>query len=196
MRLTGFDFYAGRTPCRRLHLGRRRLARRRASTLPARDLTWQRIASGLFQPLGLKIVDGTGLCLLPRSDRDPARPQRRRRDRLLRMLQQRSSGDGALSRVRHGPANRRGRQLLLRQERHAMPCKAVVPHHGTLLRVSKDGSKTDILATGFRARQRRVRQPGRHVLRDRSGRLLAAEEPHQPRRSAAASTAISGATTM
>src|SRR5262249_1036733 len=26
-----------------------------------------------------------------------------------------------------------------------------VPHHGTLLRVSKDGSKTDILATGFRA---------------------------------------------
>ena len=32
---------------------------------------------------------------------------------------------------------------------HAL--KAVVPHHGTLLRVSKDGAKTDILATGFRA---------------------------------------------
>ena len=29
--------------------------------------------------------------------------------------------------------------------------EALVPHHGTLLRVSKDGSKTDILATGFRA---------------------------------------------
>ena len=28
---------------------------------------------------------------------------------------------------------------------------AVVPQHGTLLRVSKDGSRTEILATGFRA---------------------------------------------
>ena len=33
--------------------------------------------------------------------------------------------------------------------RHALP--ALVPHHGTLLKVSKDGAKTDILATGFRA---------------------------------------------
>ena len=33
--------------------------------------------------------------------------------------------------------------------RHGLP--AVVPHHGTLLRVSRDGRRTDILATGFRA---------------------------------------------
>src|SRR5207247_7983761 len=33
--------------------------------------------------------------------------------------------------------------------RHALP--ALVPHHGTLLRVSADGARTDILATGFRA---------------------------------------------
>jgi hypothetical protein len=33
--------------------------------------------------------------------------------------------------------------------RHAL--QAVVPQHGTLLRVSKDGTRTDILATGFRA---------------------------------------------
>ena len=33
--------------------------------------------------------------------------------------------------------------------RHALP--ALVPHHGTLLRVSADGSRTDIVATGFRA---------------------------------------------
>ena len=33
--------------------------------------------------------------------------------------------------------------------RHALP--ALVPHHGTLLKVSKDGTKTEILATGFRA---------------------------------------------
>ena len=33
--------------------------------------------------------------------------------------------------------------------RHALP--GLVPHHGTLLKVSKDGRKTEILATGFRA---------------------------------------------
>ena len=33
--------------------------------------------------------------------------------------------------------------------RHGLP--ALVPHHGTLLRVSRDGRRTDILATGFRA---------------------------------------------
>jgi hypothetical protein len=33
--------------------------------------------------------------------------------------------------------------------RHAKP--AIVPQHGTLLRVSKDGSTTEIIATGFRA---------------------------------------------
>ena len=33
--------------------------------------------------------------------------------------------------------------------RHGLP--ALVPHHGTLLRVSRDGARTDIIATGFRA---------------------------------------------
>jgi hypothetical protein len=33
--------------------------------------------------------------------------------------------------------------------RHALP--ALVPHHGTLLKVTKDGKSTEILATGFRA---------------------------------------------
>src|SRR5262249_11385165 len=33
--------------------------------------------------------------------------------------------------------------------RHGLP--AVVPHHGTLLKVLADGSRTEILATGFRA---------------------------------------------
>ena len=33
--------------------------------------------------------------------------------------------------------------------RHGLP--AVVPQHGTLLKVSKDGGTTEILATGFRA---------------------------------------------
>ena len=50
---------------------------------PAEGLTWQRIASGLFQPLGLKIVAGQiyVACrdqIVRLHDR-----QRRRRDRLL-----------------------------------------------------------------------------------------------------------------
>ena len=84
-------------------------------------LTWQRIASGLFQPLGLKVVDGPDLRLLPRPDRAPARPQRRRRDRLLRVLQQRPPGHRALPRVRDGPADRRRGELLLRQGGAARP---------------------------------------------------------------------------
>ena len=41
-------------------------------------LSWRRIASGLFQPLGIKVVRRADLCRLPRSDRDSARLQRRR----------------------------------------------------------------------------------------------------------------------
>ncbi len=33
--------------------------------------------------------------------------------------------------------------------RHAL--KAIVPHHGTLLKVSPDGERTEIIANGFRA---------------------------------------------
>ena len=50
---------------------------------PRRGLTWRRIASGLFQPLGLKIVDGAIHRRLPRPDLHSPRLERRRRDRLL-----------------------------------------------------------------------------------------------------------------
>ena len=70
-----------------------------------------------------------------------------------------------------------------------------MPQHGTLLQVSKDGSKTDILATGFRAPNGVCVNPdGTFFLTDQEG-LLDAEEPHQPASSAAASTATSGAIT-
>ena len=42
-----------------------------------------------------------------------------------------------------------GNYYYAKSARHAL--KAVVPHHGTLLRVSSDGSRTEILAKGFRA---------------------------------------------
>jgi len=42
-----------------------------------------------------------------------------------------------------------GNLFYAKSARHALP--AVVPHHGTLLKVSRDGSATEIVATGFRA---------------------------------------------
>ena len=89
------------------------------STTPPAGLTWRRFACGLFQPLGLKIVDGVVHVSLPRPDRRPPRPERRRRGRLLRELQQRPPGHRALPRVRDGPPDRRGGELLLRQGRAA-----------------------------------------------------------------------------
>jgi hypothetical protein len=42
-----------------------------------------------------------------------------------------------------------GNLYYAKSARHALP--AVVPHHGTLLKVTADGRQTEILATGFRA---------------------------------------------
>jgi putative heme-binding domain-containing protein len=117
---------------------------------PAGELTWRRIASGLFQPLGLKVVDGR----IYVSCRDQIC--------ILRDL----NGDGETDYyecfntdhqvTEHFHEFAMGLQIdaegnfyYAKSACHARP--AVVPHHGTLLRVEKDGSKTTILARGFRA---------------------------------------------
>ena len=52
--------------------------------------------------------------------------------------------------------------------RHAKT--ALVPHHGTLLRVSKDGSRTDIIAAGFRAANGVCLNPdGSFIVTDQEG---------------------------
>ncbi len=52
--------------------------------------------------------------------------------------------------------------------RHALP--ALVPHHGTLLRVSQDGSHTEILANGFRAANGVCLNPdGTFIVTDQEG---------------------------
>jgi putative heme-binding domain-containing protein len=113
-------------------------------------LAWQRIASGLYQPLGLKVIDGTIFVGC--------------RDRIvvLRDL----DGDGCTDRYDTFNADHQvtehfhefamgletdadGNLYYAKSGRHALP--AVVPHHGTLLKVARDGSATEILATGFRA---------------------------------------------
>jgi putative heme-binding domain-containing protein len=149
MRLTGFDFYAdGRRAAVCTWDGDVWLVG--GIDAPCKGLTWQRIASGLFQPLGLKIV------------KDQVYVSCRDQIVILHDL----NGDGEtdfyecfnddhqVTEHFHEFAmglqtDAEGNFYYAKGARHAL--KAVVPQHGTLLKVSKDGSKTEILATGFRA---------------------------------------------
>lgn len=113
-------------------------------------LAWRRIATGLFQPLGLKLIDRAIHVTC--------------RDRIvvLRDL----DGDGCTDRYDAFNTDHQvtehfhefamgletdadGNLYYAKSARHALP--AVVPHHGTLLKVSPDGRRTEIVARGFRA---------------------------------------------
>ncbi len=117
---------------------------------PAGKLTWKRIGSGLNQPLGLKIVDGIIHITC--------------RDQLLKLRDLNGDGetdfyeclnsDHQVTEHFHEFAmglqtDAAGDIYYAKSARHAKP--PLVPQHGTLLRVSKDGSKTTIVANGFRA---------------------------------------------
>jgi putative heme-binding domain-containing protein len=149
MRLTGFDFFAD---------GRRAAVctwdgdvwRVEGLDAPGKGLAWRRIASGLFQPLGLKVVrDRVHVCC---------------RDQIVVLHDLNGDGetdfyeclnnDHQVTEHFHEFAmglqtDAAGNFYYAKAARHAL--KAVVPHHGTLLRVSKDGTRTDIVAMGFRA---------------------------------------------
>jgi len=113
-------------------------------------LAWRRIASGLYQPLGIKRIDGSIHVAC--------------RDRIVRLVD--LDGDGLTDRydtfnddhqvTEHFhefamglETDSAGNLYYAKSARHALP--AVVPHHGTLLKVARDGSSTEIVATGFRA---------------------------------------------
>ena len=116
----------------------------------AAELRWHRIASGLFQPLGAKFRNGElFICC---------------RDQIARLRD--LNGDGETDFIESFNNDHQvtehfhefamglqtdaaGNFYYAKSARHALT--AVVPHHGTLLRVSADGARTDILATGFRA---------------------------------------------
>jgi hypothetical protein len=115
-----------------------------------KELKWRRIASGLFQPLGLKIVDDIIYVTC--------------RDQICRLHDLNGDGeidfyesfnnDQQVTEHFHEFAmglqtDHEGNFYYAKGGRHALP--AVVPQHGTLLKVSRDGSKTEIIATGFRA---------------------------------------------
>jgi putative heme-binding domain-containing protein len=117
---------------------------------PEKMLTWRRIASGLFQPLGLRVVDDVIYVSC--------------RDQIVRLRDK--NGDGEIDYYENFnndhqvtehfhefamdlQTDSEGNFYYAKAARHGLP--ALVPHHGTLLKVSKDGSRTQILATGFRA---------------------------------------------
>ncbi len=138
-------------------------------TREPRELRWQRIASGMFQPLGLKIVD------------DKIHVTCRDQLAVLHDL----NGDGEIDFYQ---CLNNDHQVTEHFHEFAMGLQtdaagnfyyaksgchgkaAVVPHHGTLLRVSQDGSRTDILANGFRAANGVCLNPdGSFVVTDQEG---------------------------
>ncbi len=135
----------------------------------AGELTWKRIASGLFQPLGVKIVDGAifitcrdQICILHDLNGDGEID-----------FYENFNNDHQVTEHFHEFAmglqtDPEGNFYYAKSARHAL--KAVVPHHGTLLRVSKDGSKTEIVANGFRAANGVCINPdGTFIVTDQEG---------------------------
>lgn len=138
------------------------------------EFTWTRIATGMFQPLGLKIVEGKIFVTC--------------RDQITLLADTNDDGetdyykafnhDAQVTEHFHEFAmdlqtDAYGSFYYTKAARHAKT--ALVPQHGTLLRVSPDGKTTEIIASGFRA-ERRVRESRRHILHERPGRPLDAEE--------------------
>jgi putative heme-binding domain-containing protein len=134
-----------------------------------REVRWQRIATGMFQPLGLKIVNQKIHVIC--------------RDQLTVLHD--LNGDDEID---YYECLNNDHQVTEHFHEFAMGLQtdddgnfyyaksgchgkeAVVPHHGTLLRVSKDGSRTDILANGFRAANGVCLNPdGSFVVTDQEG---------------------------
>lgn len=130
---------------------------------------WQRIATGLFQPLGVKIVNGTIYVSC--------------RDQIAELHD--LNGDGEIDHIRSFNSDHQvtehfhefamglqtdaeGNFYYAKSARHAKT--AVVPHHGTLLKVSADGSETEIIASGFRAANGVCLNPdGSFIVTDQEG---------------------------
>ena len=132
-------------------------------------LTWRRIASGLFQPLGIKVVHEQIYVTC--------------RDQLVRLHDLNGDGetdfyesfnnDHQVTDHFHEFAmglqtDKAGNFYYAKGARHAR--EALVPHHGTLIKVSKDGSTSEILATGLRASNGVCINPdGSFIVTDQEG---------------------------
>ncbi len=113
-------------------------------------LVWQRIATGLNQPLGLKIV-GQQIYVAGR-------------DQITRLVDLNADGETDFyenfnndaynsehfhEQVMDLQTDAAGNFYYMKSARHAL--RAQHPHHGTLVRVSPDGEQSTVIAYGFRA---------------------------------------------
>ena len=136
---------------------------------PDGELTWQRIGSGLFQPLGIKIVDEN----IYVTCRDQLVILRDLNGDLETDFYESFNHDHQVSDHFHEFAmglqtDKEGNFYYAKSGRHAR--EALIPQHGTLLKVSADGSKTDIIATGFRAANGVCINPdGSFIVTDQQG---------------------------
>jgi cytochrome c5 len=130
---------------------------------------WKRIAAGLFQPLGIKLVNREIFVTC--------------RNQLVRLHD--LNGDGEMDYheafnsdhqvTQHFHEFAMGLQVdgegnfyYAKSARHARP--PLVAHHGTLIKVSADGSQTEILAKGFRAANGVCINPdGSFIVTDQEG---------------------------
>ena len=134
-----------------------------------KDLRWRRICSGLFQPLGLKIHQGK----IHVTCRDQiARLHDFNGDEEIDYVES-FNNDAQVTEHFHEFAmglqvDQSGNFYYAKSARHAKT--ALVPHHGTLLRVTPDGSRTDIVANGFRAANGVCLNPdGTWIVTDQEG---------------------------
>ncbi len=112
-------------------------------------LTWQRYATGLFQPLGLKIVNETIYVL--------------GRDQITRLHDLNKDGEADFYENFNNDVQITSHyhEFCLNLETDSAGNfyftkggnldEAQIPHHGTLLKVSKDGKTLEVVATGLRA---------------------------------------------
>ena len=130
---------------------------------------WKRIASGLFQPLGVKLIGDQIFVTC--------------RNQIVRLNDFNGDGetdfyenfnsDHQVTEHFHEfamglQADDEGNLYYAKSARHARP--PLVAHHGTLLKVSADGSTTEILAKGFRAANGVCRNPdGSFFVTDQEG---------------------------
>ncbi|MSU72545.1 MAG: hypothetical protein EXS43_09415 [Opitutus sp.] len=132
-------------------------------------IKWRRIASGMFQPVGIKVVNGAVMVCC--------------RDQIVRLRDLNGDGetdfyesfnsDHQVTEHFHEfamglQADQAGNLYYAKSARHNRT--ALVPQHGTLLKVSADGATTEILATGFRAANGVCLNPdGSFVVTDQEG---------------------------
>lgn len=130
---------------------------------------WKRICTGLFQPLGVKVIDD----IIYITCRDQiARLHDYNGDEEIDYIECFNS-DHQVTEHFHEFAmglqcDEEGNFYYAKSARHAKD--ALVPHHGTLLKVSADGERTEIVAKGFRAANGVCLNPdGSFIVTDQEG---------------------------